>query len=131
MIDLSQLQNLATTSQHPKNTVIIKEGEDMPYSMYIVLKGAVRVVKNYGKFDQIVVSNLGAGDFFGEMSLFLLKPRTATVITAEDSIVLEINQNNVYELITESPQLLYSILRTLCSRIDELNDRVRSATPTR
>jgi len=128
MIELSQLQNMSTTQKYPKNTVIINEGEDMPYSMYIVLQGSVRVVKNYGKFDQIVVANLSPGDFFGEMSLFLLKPRTATVVTAQESVVLEINQTNVYDLIRESPQLLFSILRTLCSRIDELNDRVRSVS---
>ena len=129
MIDLAQLQNMSTTVKHEKNTVVIKEGDDMPYSMYIVLRGGVRVVKNYGKFDQIVVANLGPGDFFGEMSLFLLKPRTATVVTSEESVILEINQTNVYDLIRESPQLLVSILRTLCSRIDELNDRVRAISP--
>ena len=128
MIELEQLKNMSTTQTYPKNTVIISEGGGMPYSMYIVLQGNVRVIKNYSKFDQIVVANLGPGDFFGEMSLFLLKPRTATVVTAQESILLEINQNNVYDLIRESPQLLFSISRTLCSRIDELNDRVRNVT---
>jgi len=103
----------------------------MPYSMYVVLRGSVRVVKNYGKFNQLVVANLAPGDFFGEMSLFLMKPRTATVVTAEESIILEINQSNLYEMLRESPQMLFSILKTLCKRIDELNDRVRSISKYR
>ena len=125
-MDMSSLQKMSTTKVIAKNSIVINEGDDMPHSMYIVLRGSVRVVKNYGKFDQVVVANLVAGDFFGEMSLFLLKPRTATVVTAEDSVLLEINQSNLYELIHESPQMLFTILKTLCKRIDELNDRVRS-----
>jgi len=129
MIDLSQLQDLSTPTKLPKNSVIIEEGAESPYSMYIILLGSVRVVKNYGSYNQVVVANLGRGDFFGEMSLFLLKPRTATVVTAEETVLLEINQMNVYEIIEKHPQMLFSILKTLCARIDDLNDRVRGNMP--
>ena len=126
MIDLTTLKDLSTTTQLPKNTIVIKEGDERPYSMYIVLRGNVRVVKNYGKFDQAMVATLGPGDFFGEMSLFLSKPRTASVITVDDpTILLEINYENIYEIIEQSPLLLLGILKALCSRIDELNVRVR------
>ena len=97
----------------------------MPYSMYVILSGTVRVVKNYGEFNQTIVATLSPGDFFGEMSLFLLKPRSATVITAEECVILEINQSNVYEVMENSPQMLYTIVKTLCVRVDALNSRVR------
>jgi CRP-like cAMP-binding protein len=69
---------------------------------------------------------LEKGDFFGEMSMFMKKPRTATVVTSEETVILEITQGNVYELIKQNPQMFYDILKTLCYRLDELNDRVRS-----
>ena len=126
MFDINSLKGLSIAQRYPANTVIINQGDETPYSLYIVLSGNVRVVKNYGKFDQSVVAKLGPGDFFGEMSLFMQKPRTATVITAEEAVVLEIQQSNVYELIRSNPEMIFDILKTLCSRVDELNTRVRS-----
>ena len=124
MFDLLELQKRSTAKRYEKNQLIIKEG-DKSYSMYIVLAGLVRVVKNYNEFDQMSVANLGPGEFFGEMSLFLLKERTATVVTVEETVVLEINQTNVFDMMSENPQMPYSIIKTLCSRIDDLNERVR------
>ena len=126
MFDISKLKSVAIAQRYPVNTIVINEGDEMPYSLYIVLSGTVRVVKHYGKFDQNVVAKLGPGDFFGEMSLFMQKPRTATVITAEEAIILEIKQDNVYEIIRSNPEMIYNILKTLCIRVDELNSRVRS-----
>jgi len=125
MFDISKLKSVSVAQRYAINTVVINEGDEMPYSLYIVLSGTVRVVKNFGKFDQSVVAKLGPGDFFGEMSLFMQKPRTATVITAEDSIILEIKQDNVYEIIRSNPEMIYNILKTLCIRVDELNGRAR------
>jgi len=126
MFNIDDLKSYSIAQRYAKNKVIIKEGDAMPYSLYIVLSGTVRVVKNYGEFDQSVVAKLGPGDFFGEMSLFMKKPRTATVITAEESVILEVKQTNVYELIRSNPEMIYSILKTLCARLDEANSRVRS-----
>jgi len=128
-MNLKHLMNLSTAKKFPKNSVIISEGDSQPYSMYFLLSGSVRVVKNYGGYNQVVVATLNKGDFFGEMSLFLLKPRSATVVTADETVVLEITQLNVYELIEKNPQVLYHILKVLCTRIDNLNDRVRSLPP--
>jgi len=124
MIDYKRLTNLSTVRRYQKNTIIIREGDEMPHSMYVILQGEVRVVKNYGQTGQSLVATLEPGSFFGEMSLFLFKPRTATVISKEDVMLLEINQSNVYEIIEKEPDMLHSILKTLCQRIDGLNSRI-------
>ena len=126
MFDYEKLKSLSSAKRYPKNTIVIHEGDSMPYSLYIVLSGSVRVVKFYGKYDQSVLANLTPGDFFGEMSLFMKKPRTATVITIEDSVILEIEQTNVIELIRGNPEMIYSVIKTLCNRLDDANERVRS-----
>ena len=126
MFDVELLKSYSTAKKFGKNEIVIHEGDDSPYSLYIILSGAVRVVKRYGQFDQSVVGALEKGEFFGEMSLFMKKPRTATVVTSEETVILEITQGNVYEVIKQSPQMFYDILKALCYRLDELNDRVRS-----
>jgi len=126
LFDMEVLKSYSTARKYNKSEVVITEGAESPYSLYIILSGSVRVIKNYGKFEQSVVGILKQGDFFGEMSLFMKKPRTATIVTAEETVILEITQKNVYEVIRSNPQMFYEILKTLCMRIDELNNRVRS-----
>ncbi|MCL2357168.1 MAG: cyclic nucleotide-binding domain-containing protein [Defluviitaleaceae bacterium] len=124
--DIQTLKGLSIAKKYPANTVIVTEGEESPYNLYIVLSGTLRVVKNYDSHHPNVVAKLGPGEVFGEMSLFLKKPRTATVVTAEETVVLEVQQSDVYELIRSNPEMIYGILKTLCVRVDELNNRVRS-----
>lgn len=57
---------------------IIRAGQD-DRRMYILLGGSVQIRLREGK-DSVVVAILNKGDFFGEMSLFSNKPRTADVI---------------------------------------------------
>ena len=124
MTDLNQLRSLSTAAKFLKNDIIIKEGTLDPYSMYIILSGGVDVYRNYGKYTQVFLVNLGAGSFFGETSLFLKKPRTATVVAATDTLVLEITEDNAHEIIKTNPGLLYGLIKTLCSRIESLNEKV-------
>jgi len=126
MIDFSKLKNMPATKQYTRDAVVAKEGDSASNSMYIVLQGGIQLVKKYDKPDKMVIANLGPGDFFDEMSLFLLKQRAATAVAVEESLLLEVSQDNVYDLFNECPQLVYSVIRALCSRIDELNDLVRS-----
>jgi len=126
MFDVEVLKSFSNARKYSKNEVIIDEGAESPYSLYVILSGSARVVKNYGQFDQTVVAMLNRGEFFGEMSLFMKQPRTASVVTAEEAVLLEITQENVYEMIKLNPQMIYGILKTLCIRVDELNSRVRS-----
>ena len=122
MIDLEQLKNMAIAKLYVDGSVIIQEGDvSKPYCMYILLKGSVGVYRNYGQTKETHVATLKPGDFFGEMSMFLQEPRTATVIAHEGVLVLEINQSNAHEFIESQPGVAYSVIKTLCLRIQELN----------
>ena len=128
MIDLSKLRNLSAAKRFPEGMLIIKEGDVSPYCMYIVLMGTVGVYKNYGQPNELMIALLKPGDFFGEMSLFLLQPRSATVIAIENVIALEINQPNAYEIAEKHPDISFFIIKTLCTRIHELNLKLRQET---
>ncbi|HWR73729.1 MAG TPA: cyclic nucleotide-binding domain-containing protein, partial [Nitrospirota bacterium] len=49
---------------------------------------------------------LRSGDFFGEMSFLTGKPRTATVETAEDSVILEVTEEKLREIVSQRPNIL-------------------------
>ncbi len=67
--------------------------------------------------ERVDLAVLWPGDFFGEMSFLTGKPRTATVETAEDSVILEVTEDQLRELVSQRPRVLdvlrqYSELRT-------------------
>ncbi|MFH0834360.1 MAG: cyclic nucleotide-binding domain-containing protein [Patescibacteria group bacterium] len=62
-----------------KSDTVIREG-DTPDGMYVMISGTADVVK-HGQ----TISQLAENDFFGELALLsVAKPRTATIIAAED-----------------------------------------------
>ncbi len=61
---------------------IIRAGENEK-RMYIILEGSVQIRLRDGQ-DSVVVAVLKKNDFFGEMSLFSNKPRTADVIAISE-----------------------------------------------
>ena len=121
---LQKLSTLSTTKRYSSGSFIITENEGPPYSMYIILAGSVKVLKNHGDYNETVMATLQAGDFFGEMSLYLGQPRAATVLTQEETTVLEIDETNAKIILREYPELTENVMRSLCMRIADLNHRL-------
>ena len=103
------------------NTVIINEGVSDNIKMYIILSGSAKVYKNYKKPGQITISELTQGDFFGEMSLFLNKEPTVSIVASSDMTALEITKEKAQSFFANSPSATYRIMQVLCKRIDDLN----------
>jgi CRP-like cAMP-binding protein len=86
-------------------------------SVYIIANGSVKVYTTMLSGDRVDLAVLRSGDFFGEMSFLTGKPRTATVETAEDSVILEVTEDKLREVIAQRPRILdvlrkYSDMRT-------------------
>src|ERR1700759_1307645 len=59
-------------------SVVFKEGE-MGREMFVLLAGEMEVLKHSKKQTEARVAILGPGDWFGEMSILDVLPRSATV----------------------------------------------------
>ncbi len=95
----------------------IVEQHDTGKSVYIIANGSVKVYTTLLSGERIDLAVLWSGDFFGEMSFLTGKPRTATVETAEDSVILEVTEEQLRELVAQRPHVLdvlrqYSEMRT-------------------
>jgi len=104
---------------------IIRAG-DHGASMFILHRGSVdvRVESN----DQSrTVNTLREGDFFGEMALFTGEPRTASVVAADETEVLEIGHAAMKSLFETNPDLVESLSHTINERRASL--AAQSATP--
>ena len=113
----------------PQWTVIVKQG-DHGDSMYLILDGELRVRLMIGA-KETILTTLGPGDFFGDLSLFDHGPRSADVVANVDSTVLQLSAAGFEKLAKEAPELatpfLQSAVKTLAARIRADNKRIRDS----
>jgi CRP/FNR family transcriptional regulator, cyclic AMP receptor protein len=87
--------------------------------MFIVYSGRVQLTTNAPGYE-IVLGEVGAGDFFGEMSLVDLSPRTATAKAVEDDTrLVAIDQAKFLYMVGQQPAFALTIMHALCRRIRE------------
>jgi CRP/FNR family cyclic AMP-dependent transcriptional regulator len=109
---------LALSADLPTRTVaagdvLIEEGTD-PGVLYVLASGSVTVER-----DGVVFATIDApGAIFGEMSVVLAKPATATVRATSDVVVHVAADPEGFLL--ERPGAALSVLRTTASRLDGL-----------
>ncbi|MDR0273733.1 MAG: DUF2225 domain-containing protein [Clostridiales bacterium] len=126
-MDIQMLMKNSKAKKFPSGHVIIREGNKMGNEMYVILQGSVDVIKNYQMENEIIISSLSAGNFFGEMTLFLNKERGATVIAKSDVTLFVIERDAAYKFFETQPQLTYLIVKTLCKRLEESNQALANA----
>jgi len=89
----------------------VVEQNDTGKSVYIIASGSVKVYTTLLSGERVDLATLSGGDFFGEISFLTGKPRTATVETLEDSVILEVMEDKLREIISRKPHIL-EVLRT-------------------
>ena len=120
----AKVANLTTNSdqfirQYPKDTMIFAEGESGP-ELYIIQKGSIRITKIVNN-NEVLLALLKSGDIFGEMALLENKPRSASAIAHEDSILMAVNRANFKGMVVEQPKVISRLTSSLAERIWNLN----------
>jgi small-conductance mechanosensitive channel/CRP-like cAMP-binding protein len=120
-LTVEQRDRLLEASQSPgfgPGEVIVREGAEGD-SLFVVLAGRVEVSKELdGK--PVVVRELGGGEVFGEMTLFLDAPRSATVRALEECRLLRVGRPAVRSLLDGDPGLLERFATLVAARRAEL-----------
>jgi small-conductance mechanosensitive channel len=110
----------------PGETVI--RAGDEGSSMFVVHEGRVKVQINDNGTPR-TVTVLNEGDFFGEMALFTGEPRTANVVAAEETEVLEIGFQAMKHLFDTNPDLVEALTHTIAERRADLKAKSEDAKP--
>jgi small-conductance mechanosensitive channel/CRP-like cAMP-binding protein len=102
---------------------VIRQGEPGD-SLFVVTRGRVEVrVATSGQ--EAVVGTLGAGSFFGEMSLLTGAPRTATVTALEDTEVFPVRREDFRHVAEANPAVLEQVTQVLSQRRGQLDQKIR------
>ncbi|MCU0240724.1 MAG: mechanosensitive ion channel family protein, partial [Pyrinomonadaceae bacterium] len=96
------------------NEPIVRKGQ-VGNSMYVVHRGSVKIQIMENGFPK-TVATLQEGEIFGEMGLFTGETRSATVVAAEETEVLEIKHTAVKPLFENNPHLMEELSETIAER---------------
>jgi len=87
---LAHLTSTLSLQSPGSGDIVFREGDDAS-AMYVVLSGEMEVLKKSKRSTESRVALLGPGDWFGEMSIVDIQPRSATVRALAPSRLLRIS----------------------------------------
>jgi len=125
--ELDLIVALGHVVAYPKDMPLFKEG-DSGEAIYVVIEGAVRIVKSARESWDGTMAFIERGGCFGEMALVDDFPRSATAVAQEDCVVLFLGRDAVLDLFREQPavgrKILWAFCRSLSLRLREASDRI-------
>jgi CRP/FNR family cyclic AMP-dependent transcriptional regulator len=97
--------------------------DDQGNSMYVVLSGAVQIFLPGNGPDEprVVLKDARTGEYFGELSLFDDKPRSASVEATVDTMLLELTRVDFSDHLGKSKNAAMTILAEMAERLRETN----------
>ena len=125
-LSIETLETLASelpTSRVEAGDIVVEEG-DMSTQMFVVIAGELEVFKK-GESGDVRVAVFGPGDWFGEMSIIDVQPRSASVRAVAPTLVLSITTEHVENLLYRRDVKDYALFIMNIAR--ELSRRLRVA----
>ncbi len=108
----------------PAKSVVIHAG-DKPDTLYFIIDGSVAVVIEDEEGNEIVLSYLNRGEFFGEMGMFIEDARrSAWVRTRTEAEIAEMHYARFKQLADENPDLLFQLASQLAARLGRTTRKV-------
>ena len=118
--ELSLLSESCKRIHFKDGEMIIKQNEPGS-SLYIVADGVVSVQLDVENGHRKIVSKLGVGDFFGEMSLMTGETRSATVSALTNSVLLEISKAVMKDLFRNNLDFYDAVSKIFAQRQNASN----------
>ena len=106
-----------------KGSILFKEGDDGEH-LYIIIDGKLKLGTSSGDGRENLLSILGPGEMFGELSLFDPGPRTSTATAVTDAKLLSLSHEKVIPWLRQNPEVSLQLLTRLSQRLRRTNEAV-------
>jgi len=100
---------------------VFDEGDDGD-QLYVILDGKIKLTRTAADGRENLLSVLGPGEMFGELSLFDPRPRTASAIAVTDSRLAGLSHDYLRQWLSGRPEMALHLLRALAQRLRRAND---------
>lgn len=122
-LDFQELENLANSVDQ----VTYKAGEDVFHerdcgdALYIVESGSIRVWVRDEDVQDITLSELKPGDFFGELSVFDGGERSANATAIVDTVLHRLSRQDFQAFLVKYPDAAVDVIREIGARMRQTN----------
>jgi CRP/FNR family transcriptional regulator, cyclic AMP receptor protein len=118
--ELNMVAKAADVVTVKAGTEIVTEGST-GHEFFLILAGQAAVRRGGRK-----VATLGAGDYFGELSLLDRSPRNATIVAETEMDVAVIGQREFMAVLDQVPAVSHKLLVTMAHRLREADTKAVS-----
>jgi len=125
-LDPAQVQVLGGLLRlHPVQVGAVLGEEGLPDNrLFVVVQGALAIVKHRGTPDETVLATLKPGDFAHELGFLDGAPRHASLVGASDGQVLILEREQLESLIDTHPRILYAVMCTIVRTVHRVQTRL-------
>jgi CRP/FNR family cyclic AMP-dependent transcriptional regulator len=109
--DLNEIAGIADEIDLREGKELTKEGGP-GREFFVLVEGTADVKKGNRR-----INKMGAGDFFGEISLITQRPRTATVTATSPVRALVITDRSFRSLLEHQPEIQGKVMSALAARL--------------
>jgi len=120
---LDKIFSLMQKRLYKRNNMILME-EDVGDTLFILNQGSVKITRMSDDGREVILSILGDGDFFGEMSILDGESRSANVIALEDSEVFVLKRGDFLDLLEKHPKIAIALLQELAIRLRRSDQQI-------
>ncbi len=107
--------------RHPAGSLILSQ-DDPSDSLYVIQRGRVKQLLYGDSGRQMTLGVLGSGEFFGEMAAFDGMERAVSVEALEDTTVLVLARDELYEHLDRYPSTAVTFLQEMSRRMRRQNE---------
>ena len=102
---------------------LFMEGQDGD-RLYVVMDGKLKLTRAAADGRENLLSVVGPGEMFGELSLFDPRPRTSSAVAVTDARLAALAHADLLSWLTGRPDVALHLLRALARRLRRANDVV-------
>ena len=114
--EIGRLEQLCRWRRFRKGQTVFEGGSESA-EVYFVAEGRVNVLNASPTGREVVFASLGPGESFGELAAIDGGPRSATIVTAEDSVLAELASQHFLRLLERQPDVSLRVLKTLAAMV--------------
>src|SRR5881392_3139051 len=119
-----KLCQLLETLDCEAQKVLFRAG-DAGDAMYLIERGKVRISVQATDGRELTLTELGRGDFFGEMVLLDGQPRSANAAVAEESRLAVLSREHFLSFMRSNPNVALEMLTALAHRLRRTDELLR------
>ena len=122
--ELREIEKIIHHRNYQLGEVIFNQA-DPGLGMYIVIKGSVQIVNNQNPEHVVVYSELGDGDFFGDLALVDDSDRSASALSAGETRLIAFFRPDMQDILSRFPaignKLLMGLAQVIAQRLRKTN----------